>query len=452
MARADAATFTRVVVVAPRTRVDVALPADLPLVELLPMLLDMVGERSDDGGAQHDGWVLSPVGGEPLDPSRSLRSLDVLDGTALTLHPGRSSVAEPIFDDVVDAIATSVRSVTDTRPLRDLAGAIAAGAGLLVAAFVVIKGPHTPAASALAGVAAVAALAIGAGVARTSGPRLVAVSVAACGAAPAYAAGLAALGGPVGYPAVLLAATTTLVYAVAAGMLLRTGMIVTTTIATVAGFALLATLAGMLLGARPAHTSMLTAAAALGSISVLPWLATRLARLPMPVIPTTPDQLRDSALGVDFAAVASRAAVAAEYLDGTTIGCALVAGVGAAVALAEGSLFAVLFGAAVVAALMLRVRSVSGRVPRLGLFSVGVLAGGAGLGAAALAAPAQTLMLTLGALVLTGVAVLIVVFGPRRRLSPMTGRSIDIAENVVLVSVLPLALGAVDLYATVRHW
>jgi hypothetical protein len=48
--------------------------------------------------------------------------------------------------------------------------------------------------------------------------------------------------------------------------------------------------------------------------------------------------------------------------------------------------------------------------------------------------------------------VLLTVFVPRRQLSPMTGRSIDIAENIVLVSVLPLALGAVDLYATVRHW
>ena len=54
MARADAAAFTRVLVVAPRTRVDVALPAEIPIVELLPTLLDMVGERSDDGGAEHD--------------------------------------------------------------------------------------------------------------------------------------------------------------------------------------------------------------------------------------------------------------------------------------------------------------------------------------------------------------------------------------------------------------
>ena len=53
---------------------------------------------------------------------------------------------------------------------------------------------------------------------------------------------------------------------------------------------------------------------------------------------------------------------------------------------------------------------------------------------------------------LTGIAVLLTVFVPRRQLSPMTGRSIDIAENIVLVSVLPLALGAVDLYATVLHW
>ena len=87
----------------------------------------MVGERSDDGGAEHDGWVLAPMGGEALNPARTLRSLDILDGAALQLHPRRPPVAEPIFDDVVDAIATSVRAHTDTRALRDLTGASAAG-------------------------------------------------------------------------------------------------------------------------------------------------------------------------------------------------------------------------------------------------------------------------------------------------------------------------------------
>ncbi len=452
MARADAASFSRVVIVAPRTRVDVALPADLPLVELLPMLLDMVGERSPDGGAQHDGWVLAPVAGDPLDPARTLRSLDILDGTALTLRPGRSVVAEPIFDDVVDAIAASVRSVTDDRQMRDLTGALAAGAGLLLAAFVVIRGPHTLAGASLASLAAAAALTAATGIVRSGGSRLVAVTVAASGAAAAYAAGLSVPGDPVGYPGVLLAASSTFVYAVLAGMLVRTGIVVMTTIATVAGFTLPAALAGIGLSSRPAFVTMLVGAVALAAITILPWFAVRLARLPLPVIPTTPDELRDSALGVDFAAVGARAAVAAEYLDGATIGCAVVAGAGATVALAEGTTMATLFGAAVVVALLLRVRSVVGRLPRLGLVVAGLSAAGLGLGWVALTLPEQTLPIASVTLVLVTIAILVTVFRPRRTLSPMTSRAIDITENLVLVAVLPLALGAVDLYSVVRHW
>ena len=172
----------------------------------------------------------------------------------------------------------------------------------------------------------------------------------------------------------------------------------------------------------------------------------------MPVIPPSPDQLRAASLGVDFAQAGARAAVAAEYLDGTTIGCAVVAAAGAVMSLAAGTVFAVLFGAVVVTALLLRVRSVSSRLARLGLIVAGLLAAALGLAGAVLAAPEQAVVIAGTVLVLTGIAVLLTVFVPRRQLSPMTGRSIDIAENIVLVSVLPLALGAVDLYATVRHW
>lgn len=452
MARADAAAFTRVLVVAPRTRVDVALPAEIPIVELLPTLLDMVGERSDDGGAQHDGWVLTPVNGDALNPARTLRALDILDGTALQLHPRRPPVAEPIFDDVVDAIASSVRGHTDARGLRDLTGALAAGAGLLVLAFVLVAGDHSVAAAAVAGFASVLALITSAAIARSGGSRVVAVTIGACGAAPAYAAGMLAIRGSFGYPAALLAATATLVYAVLAAMLVRTGTVVLSTLSTVASFALVATAFGFALQARPAHVAIVAAAAALGAITLLPWLAVRLARLPMPIIPTNPDQLRDASLGVDFAAVGARAAVAAEYLDGMTIGCAVIAAAGAAVALSAGSSFAVLFGAVMVAALLLRVRSVSSRLARLGLVLTGLASAVVGLAGAALAAPDQTVPLAGTVLVLTGIAVLVSVFVPRRPLSPMTGRSIDIAENIVLVSVLPLALGAIDLYSTVRHW
>ena len=99
--------FSRVTVVAPSTRIDVALPADVAVADLLPMLLDMAKESSPDGGARHGGWALAKLGDAPLDPSRTLASLGVVDGELLQLRKRNENPPPPLYDDVVDAIAES---------------------------------------------------------------------------------------------------------------------------------------------------------------------------------------------------------------------------------------------------------------------------------------------------------------------------------------------------------
>lgn len=451
--RADATAFTRVLVVAPRTRVDVALPADVPVVDLMPLLLEMVGERQEDGDAEPSGWVLAPVGGQRLDPGRSLRSLDVLDGTSLQLSARPSPVADPVYDDVVDAIATAVRERTDARSLRELAGALAGGAGLLLAAYVLLVGEHTAVAAGLAGVVAVVALAGSAGLVRAGASRMLAVVLAGCGAPAALVAGVLAVPGEIGFAGALLGSTAVLAYAVLAGLLLATGTVVFSAITVVSVFGVLASLGGLLFDASAAQAATVVSAMALATLSMLPWLAVRLSRLPVPVIPTTPDELRDSALGVDFADAGRRAAVAAEYLDGSLVGCALVASTGAALSLAQGSTMPVLYAAAVIASLLLRVRSVTGMLPRAVLLVVGIAGAGVGVALSAGEAPeGSTLGIVALCLVVSAVAVLVAAVQPRRRLSPTTGRSIDIFEGFLLVAVLPLAIGAAGLYSAVRHW
>ena len=50
MTSIESRSYCRVVVIAPSTRVDLALPADVPIIDLLPMLLQYAGEVRDDGG------------------------------------------------------------------------------------------------------------------------------------------------------------------------------------------------------------------------------------------------------------------------------------------------------------------------------------------------------------------------------------------------------------------
>ena len=54
------------------------------------------------GGA---GWTLAPLGQGPVDPSRTLASLGVLDGDQLVLRRRADAAPPPLFDDVVDAVA-----------------------------------------------------------------------------------------------------------------------------------------------------------------------------------------------------------------------------------------------------------------------------------------------------------------------------------------------------------
>ena len=61
--------FSRVTVVAPKTRIDLALPADVSVADLLPMLLDMAHEGTADGGARHGGGGPAKLGGDRLGPS-----------------------------------------------------------------------------------------------------------------------------------------------------------------------------------------------------------------------------------------------------------------------------------------------------------------------------------------------------------------------------------------------
>lgn len=448
----DAAGFTRVVVVAPSTRVDVALPSDLALVELLPTLLDMVGERSDDGGAPHDGWQLLDVGGRALDRSRGLRALGVLDGSSLQLSPTRPTSTEPVYDDVVDAIAAAARARQPEADLRETGGAVAVTAALLATAGVLLSAGSSVVTAGLAALSALISLAAATLVRRSGLSVPVSVATAAGGAALATVAGVLAVPGPVTGATALLAGVALAVYVTVAGMLLGTGAMVFSGLAAVGVAGALGGVVALLWDQPLSTYLVIVGTLALAAMTVTPWLAVRLSRLPMPVIPTTPDHLQDDELSPDGEVVARHAVVAGEYLDGLVLGCTLLAAVGAAAALLDPRLVTVGYAATVIAVLLLRMRTLRGRRQRLSLLLGGV--GGAVVGVVAAAwGPATSMAVPLAVLglVLAAAAVTVTVTAGRRRANPMARRSVDIVENILLVAVLPLAVGAIDLYTTVRR-
>ncbi|MGC1210566.1 MAG: type VII secretion integral membrane protein EccD, partial [Micromonospora sp.] len=131
--------LSRITIVAPRTRMDLALPSDVPLADLLPTLLRYAGEDLADEGVRHGGWSLSRLGGQPLDGGRTAAQLGVRDGEVLYFNPRVSAAPEIVFDDVVDAVATATNQrpgtwqVGTTRSFAALFAGAALSAGALAA-------------------------------------------------------------------------------------------------------------------------------------------------------------------------------------------------------------------------------------------------------------------------------------------------------------------------------
>jgi hypothetical protein len=134
MKPASASGHCRVTVVAPNTRVDVALPEDVPLAELLPEVVRLLGDHS--GTSSLVGQVLTASGGRVLDTSLSLNAQGVRHGELLRLCSVDDIPEAPVHDDIVDAVAEAVlaggRMWTATAlrvaSLTAVAGALGVGA------------------------------------------------------------------------------------------------------------------------------------------------------------------------------------------------------------------------------------------------------------------------------------------------------------------------------------
>lgn len=448
--------FSRVTVVAPQTRIDVALPADVAVADLLPMLLEMARERSPDGGSRHGGWCLARLGDSAMDPSRTLAAAGVIDGDLLQLRRRAESPPPPLFDDVVDAIAVSspdsYRPWTPqtARAIGQTAAAIALVAGTIA---LFLAGPGLLQAIA-GGVGAVLATTMGGIVARVFDDHGTGVLVAASGLPMAFVAGLRTVpGGQLDRPHLLLACTLVLVMAAAAILVLGTGVTTFVAAASAAALGAGAALFGTLVAHPAAGIAAGVVAVGLALLSALPRLTIQLARLPLPQVPGSAEDLKEDTGFPDYAVIERRAGLAHEYLTGMIIGCGLVIASCAVIMAVSGRVSGIILAVVVTLVMLLRARTYANGTQAIALLAAGLLSA-IGL-VAGWSVRADSLALNLWvfpALVLLGTAALVlgVVF-PRKRFSPVLRRSVDITEAVLVASVLPVALAVMDLYATIRH-
>jgi type VII secretion integral membrane protein EccD len=428
---------------------DLALPSDIPLADLLPTLLFHAGRHLADDGVTHGGWALTRVGGAPLDSGRSASQLEIRDGEILFLTPRATAAPEVVFDDVVDAVATATlerpgRWVPATTRRFSVGFATVALVGGVAA--VLFAGPPQLA-GALVGIGLAVMMLIAATlISRVGGDARTGALFGVVALAYGAAGGLLLLAGERGItdlaaPDLLLAAAVLLVLAAAAtvavgdySQVFLAAMVVSVALGVGAGISIA-------FDTGPTPPAVVVGTVLFGLFPILPMLSYRAAQLPMPAIPTGPDDLRADSESVNGARVLARSDRADDFHTGLIMAVSIFVLGSIVVIVLDGGWGGSILATVLALLLLLRARPYrtwTGRTPVL-------MAGSLALGTVAAAGfVAGDLLTRLGLIVggLLAAAAISLVYGlgvTGRRISPFWGRLLDISEILLIVAVVPLA-------------
>ncbi len=475
MSTTTATGFCRVTVVAPDSRIDVALPEDIPLADVYPEVLRLSGRSAAPGAPV--GWHLVRRDGTVLDGSRTLAAQRVLDGEVLAFRPFAESLPPAVHDDVVDAVASAVTK--DRRRWSDdllhAAGLVGGVLLLVLTGFVLwfadpVRHDMHSLAGVVAGAAGVLLTALSAVRARVYDDRTSAVALGLAALPHLLIAGSGIVAADPGHGPgrlqFLLGCVTVLVFSALLIAFTPSGDAPFVAAAFASAVGTIATFAAIVTEASATDTAAVCAVAAIGVTAFLPALSARFARLPIGYSAPRGDDEPDEPESVDEARIAALARRGHEMLLGLVGGCsAVVVGSGAVLGFAQ-SAWAQLLALAAGLATLTRARlfRYTAQVACLLVAGVGAIALLVlGLSLNPPAAVLRDLLtghharpdihtLWLAAAVAAGAAVLtaIALIVPKKGVSPFWGRLLDLTEGAVLLSLIPLCLAVLDVYAAAR--
>lgn len=118
--------------------IDLSIPADVPLTELLSGMVQAFGRLEASSASQ--GYSVLTASGKRLNNSLSLPAQDVPAGSLLTLEPADSAASERRYDDLVEAVGDTIHATqTPWEPTDSLLFSSHASALLfVVAAFILL--------------------------------------------------------------------------------------------------------------------------------------------------------------------------------------------------------------------------------------------------------------------------------------------------------------------------
>lgn len=449
--------LVRIVLVAPKGRLAIALPEHLPMAVLMPNLLTQAGEGIADEGLVHGGWSIRRIDGKSIDLSRTLAAQDLRDGEILHLVPRRDEWPEPAYDDIVDAVAAGARqqgAVWHPGATR-LAGLAAAGVlSVLATVQVLFAGPPwvLPAMAAL--LFATLLMIAGIALSRAFGDSVAGSVLGVASLPAAFAAGLLVLGGDeqltaLGAPHLVVGSTLLFVagllgyVGVADGRWLFVAGAVTGLIGMLGGV-----LALTPMGAADSAAIVVSLIVVLGPLA--PLLGVRLGKVPMPAIPRTVADLEKDDAVPPTEEIYRGVARGDTILTGALIGSAVVVVAVQPALLSADDMFAAPLLGVAGAALLLRARlfvAVRHRVPLL-VGGLSCLTGLAvmSLGVSAIGRLASGLALLVAAFLATAAGLR---YGHRRP-SVYLGRLADVLDVLLVIAVIPLACGVAGVFDLMR--
>jgi type VII secretion integral membrane protein EccD len=472
--------LSRLTVVVGGLKIDVGLPADVEIADYVAEVIDIANEQiaarnlADDLriDASADTWTLARLGGEPIDPHRTLSEAGIYDGDLIMIREVGRPVSPLLFDDVEEADVREKTAVgtwlfREGPALTCFAIALASSATLAMVMPRWSDDPVVPATAfglGLLSVAFACALAYRPATAPRS-PWLTAIALPLVFAGALFVVpnGHGTTSLPLAFASCALCSLVVLLIS-GSGRAMHTAVIATCAFGGAGA-------TSMLLWQPPPRTvGALTATVAVIVVYLAPRATIALSKLPIPRVPTAGEPLDDietqggttvegvNAIGKQIIpteeGLIGRVRRANEYLTGLLIGAALASVAGSYLAVDvsngffwQGTTFAVI----VATVLCLRGRAHHDLVQSAVLIGSGLTIAIAVVGKTALYVENWQVrsLVALGTLML--VICVCGLVAPRREFSPVARRWVEIGEYVAIALMFPLCFWIIRVYAFFRE-
>jgi ESX secretion system protein EccD len=467
--------LSRLTLVVGGLSIDVGLPANVGIDEYIDDVIDIANEQIamrglatdeqfDDTGGK---WTLARLGGDPIDPHRSLGEAGIYDGELLMIQEAGRPVSPLLFDDVDEASPGQRPTDRNTTALTCFGVGLAATITLAAVLPRWAGDALVPAAVLALGVLGVVVACIVA-YRPTTAPRsawVAAVATPLVFASSLYVVpdGSGATSLPMAFALTALSSLLVLLIS-GSGRSLHTGVIAACTLGGTAAIA-------SLLWELPLRT----VGAVLATVSVIvvylaPRVTILLSKLPIPRVPTAGEPLDDietqggttvegvNAVGKQIIpteeGLTRRVRRANEYLTGILVAAALVAVVGCYLAVDVSNGFywqGTAFAAAVATVLCLRGRGHHDLAQSATLIGSGLVIATAVIVKTAINVDDWQIRSVVALIALMALVVACGLVAPRREFSPVMRRRVEILEYIAVASLFPLCFWIIRLFAFFRE-